>query len=60
VVGDSAPLILLMERIVEIQGAFEQDRQVRQGLLSGVVLSVQSATQIVLRPLVEVASGVTR
>lgn len=60
VVGDSAALILLMERIVDIQGAFEQDRQVRQGLIPGVVLTVQSATQIVLRPLAQVASGVTQ
>ncbi len=60
VVGDSPALILLMNRIADIQGAFENDRRVRLGLLPGVVLTVQNATQIVLRPLAQVASGVTR
>ena len=60
VVGDSAALILLMERIADIQGAFEQDRQARRGLVAGVVLTVQNATQIVLRPLAVAASGATR
>jgi esterase/lipase superfamily enzyme len=56
VVGDSPALIQLFGRIADIQGAFESDRRSRLGLLPGVVLSVQSATQILLRPLTRVAS----
>ncbi|MEO6301211.1 MAG: alpha/beta fold hydrolase [Paracoccaceae bacterium] len=55
-VGDSPALILLLDRIGEVQGAFENDRRRRLGLLPGVVLTVQNATQIVLRPLAYVAS----
>ena len=60
VVGDSAALILLLDRIADLQGAFESDRRARLGLLPGVVLTVQNATQIILRPIGQLASGVTR
>lgn len=60
VMGDSPALILLMGRIADIEGAFEDDRRARVGLLPGVVLTVQNATQIVLRPLGQVAAGVVR
>jgi esterase/lipase superfamily enzyme len=60
VMGDSPALLLLMGRIADIQGAFESDRRTRLGLLAGVVLTVQNATQIVLRPIAQVASGVVR
>jgi esterase/lipase superfamily enzyme len=60
VVGDSAALILLLDRIGEVQGAFERDRRSRLGLLPGVVLTVQSATQIVLSPLASVANDLNR
>ncbi len=60
VMGDSPALISLMGRIADIQDAFEADRQTRLGLLPGVVLTVQNATQIVLRPIGQVASGITR
>ncbi len=50
VVGDSAALIQLLGRISDIQGAFEQDRRSRLGLLPGVVLTVQNATAVILRP----------
>ena len=60
VLGDSPALILLLGRIADIQGAFENDRRVRLGLLPGIVLTVQNATQIVLRPIGQVAQGVTR
>ena len=58
VVGDSAVLIALLDRIVDIQGAFERDQQSRVGLLPALVLTVQSATQIILRPIGAVAEGV--
>ena len=60
VMGDSPALIQLMSRISDIQSAFENDRRVRLGLLPGVLLTVQNATQIALRPIARVASGVVR
>jgi esterase/lipase superfamily enzyme len=59
-VGDSAALILLLDRIGEIDGAFETDRRERVGLLPGVVLTVQNATQIVLHPVADIATQATR
>lgn len=58
--GDSAALIQLMAGLGDIDQAFEQDRQSRIGLVPGVVLTVQNATQIVLRPVADVATEVTR
>lgn len=59
-VGDSAALILLLDRIGEVEGAFEKDRRGRIGLVGGVVLTVQNATQIVLSPLTKVANDFSR
>lgn len=56
-VGDSAALILLLERIGEVEGAFEKDRALRVGLVPGVVMTVQNATQIVLSPVAKVSTG---
>ncbi len=58
--GDSAALITLLSRIQDVQGAFESDRRVRVGLLPGVVLTVQNATQVVLKPVATVAADLTR
>ena len=60
VVGDSPTLIPILSRLGEVSNAFEADRKARIGLLPGVVLSVQNATQIVLRPVGAVASDLTR
>lgn len=60
VVGDSEALIRLLDRIGDIQTAFETDRRSRLSLLSGVVLTVQSATQIILTPISRVATQLTR
>lgn len=57
VVGDSAALIQLLDRISEIQGAFERDRRSRTGLFPGMVLTVRNATQVVLWPLTQVAQN---
>lgn len=54
--GDSPALILLLDRIGDIESAFERDRVSRVGLVSGVVLTVQNATQIVLTPIASVAN----
>lgn len=59
-VADSPALILLLSRIADIEGAFENDRVSRVGLLPGVVMTVQNATQVVLRPVATVGSELTR
>lgn len=59
-VADSPALITLLSGIQSVEGAFEADRRTRIGLLPGVVLSVQNATRVVLQPVAEVASDLTR
>lgn len=59
-VGDSPALIRLLDSIDQVEGAFEADRAKRVGLVSGAVLTVQNATQIVLSPVAEIASGVAK
>lgn len=59
-VGDSAALILLLDRISEIEGAFEKDRAMRVGLVPGVVMTVQNATQIVLSPVANATNDLRR
>lgn len=59
-VGDSPVLIQLLAKIQQVEGAFEADRRARIGVLPGVVMTVQNATQVVLRPVVQVASEVSR
>lgn len=58
--GDSPALIKLLDSIGQIEGAFEADRARRIGLISGAVLTVQNATQIVLTPVAEIASEATK
>ena len=58
--GDSPALLRLLARIADINTAFEQDRVNRVGLLPGVVLTVQSATQVILRPIGALGVGVVR
>ena len=58
--GDSPALIKLIDSVGQIEGAFEADRARRVGLVSGVVMTVQNATQIVLTPVAEIAAGVNQ
>lgn len=58
--GDSPALIRLIDNIGQIEGAFEDDRARRVGLLPGAVLTVQNATQIILRPVVQIADEVNQ
>ena len=58
--GDSPALIALIDSVGQIEGAFEDDRARRVGLVSGVVMTVQNATQIVLSPVAEIAAGVNQ
>lgn len=53
--GDNPALLQLMSRIGEVDAAFGADQRGRTGLLPGVVLTVQNATQIVLAPVGAVA-----
>jgi esterase/lipase superfamily enzyme len=48
--GNSPALIGLMDRLGELDRAFGSDQRGRVGLLPGVVLTVQSATKIILAP----------
>lgn len=50
-VGDSAALIRLLDRIADVDAAFNADAAAKVGLLPGVVLTVQNATQIILSPI---------
>lgn len=59
-VGNSPALIKLLESIGLIDRAFENDRVSRIGLVSGAVLTVQNATQIILRPVAEIAASVNQ
>lgn len=58
--GNSPALIKLIESIGQIESAFEDDRARRIGLISGAVMTVQSATQIILTPVAEIASSVNQ
>ena len=60
VVGESPALISLLGQIWAIQGAFEADRRRQIGLLPGIVLTVQNATEVILSPLVAVDAGLRR
>ena len=51
-VGNSPALIQILSRIGDIDAAFGSDRSGRAGLLPGIFLTVQSATQIILQPVV--------
>lgn len=53
--GDSPVLLSLLGRIGEVDSAFQTDSRSRVGLLPGVILTVQNATQIVLAPVTAIA-----
>ena len=59
-VGDSPSLLALLGQIADVDAAFDRDRRGRVGLLSGVVLTVQSATRIVLAPVAAISGQVGR
>jgi esterase/lipase superfamily enzyme len=50
-VGDSAALIRLLDRITDLDAAFNADAAAKVGLLPGVVLTVRNATEIILSPI---------
>lgn len=58
--GDSPALLHILGRITDIDAALERDRVSRVGLVSGVVLTVQNATEVILHPVARIASEVRR
>lgn len=56
--GDSPALIALMGRIGDVDAAFAAERRGRTGLLPGIVLTVQSATEIILAPVTVIAARI--
>lgn len=55
--GDSPSLLRLLDGILSVDQAISADRAARTGLLPGVVLTVQSATQIILRPVADIGTA---
>ncbi len=51
-VGNSPALIKILSRIGDVDAAFGADRSGQAGLLPGIFLTVQNATQIILTPVV--------
>ncbi|MGL4310872.1 MAG: alpha/beta hydrolase [Paracoccaceae bacterium] len=54
-VGDSAALIRLFDRIGDVDRAFNLDAAGRTGLLPGLIITAQSATRVVLQPVVDLS-----
>lgn len=55
--GNSPSLLRLLEGILSVDQSIDADRAARTGLLPGVVLTVQSATQIILRPVADIGTA---
>jgi hypothetical protein len=58
-IGDSPELIMLLNNIGSVQAAFDNDNAGRVGLLPGLVLTAQKATQIVVSPAVAINNELT-
>lgn len=58
-VGNSPALIALLGSTGEVAAALEGDQIGRTGLISGVVLTVREATQIILTPVGDLAAGLS-
>ena len=54
--GNSPSLLRLLDGILSLDAALDAERIARTGLLSGAVLTVQSATQIILSPVIAVGN----
>lgn len=54
--GNSPSLLKLLDGILALDASLDAERIARTGLLPGVVLTVQSATQIILSPVVAVGN----
>ncbi len=58
--GDSPALLSLMGNIAQVDAAFGAETKGRVGLLPGVVLTVQNATEVILSPVVVIADEIQR
>ncbi|MGB8814841.1 MAG: alpha/beta fold hydrolase [Paracoccaceae bacterium] len=58
--GDSPALIGLISRIGDVDAAFAAESRGRTGLLPGVVLTVQNATEIILAPITVISDELSR
>lgn len=56
-VSKSPALLRLLERLASVDEALTSDRAARTGLLPGAVLTVQNATQIILRPVADIGTA---
>ena len=56
-VGNSALLLSILGKIGDVDAAISADSTSRTGLLGGVVLTVQNATQVILSPVTALANG---
>ena len=56
-VGNSPALLKLLEGIASVDAALVSDKAAQTGLLPGAVLTVQNATQIILRPVAEIGTA---
>ncbi|MFZ1663597.1 MAG: alpha/beta fold hydrolase [Paracoccaceae bacterium] len=56
-VGNSAVLLSILGKIGDVDAAISADSTSRTGLLGGVVLTVQNATQVILSPVTALANG---
>lgn len=56
-VGNSPALLRLLERIASVDDFLIADRSSKTGLLPGAVLTVQNATQIILRPVADIGTA---
>lgn len=59
-VGDSPALLGLLSKLGEVDAAFAADSRGKTGLLPGVVLTVQSATEIILAPVGAIAQEISQ
>ena len=55
--GDSPSLLRLLDGILSVDSSLEADRISRVGLLPSAVLTVQNATQVILRPVAEIGTA---
>ena len=58
--GNSPSLLRLLDGILSLDASLDADRIARTGLLPGAVLTVQSATQIILSPVVAIGNELQR
>lgn len=55
--GDSPSLLRLLDGIIDVENVLDADRVARTGLLPGVVLTVQNATQVILSPVAVIGTA---